>query len=155
VTLPLQTERRWSAWYACFGVGLSLAAASLVVAAAVAPMVDEQDALSGDARRIPPLPQPGESIGPLLAKASSTRLIMPAQVQAAIKDNGAAEKMLARLKLQGVVQIGNESIAYVVVEKEGIKTLRKGDQLLSFTVESVSAGRVQLSYEGIQLELKQ
>jgi hypothetical protein len=76
-------------------------------------------------------------------------LIKPSQVQAAVKDDGTAGRLAKQLKLQGIVQIGDELVAYVQVEKAGVKTVRKGQTLLDFLVEDIEAGKIKLSWQGV------
>jgi hypothetical protein len=92
-------------------------------------------------------------VEPLLAKMAGRRLVRPAQVQAAVKDTGAAARLLAKLNLQGVVDIGGELVAYIQVDKRSVKTVRKGEKVLELTVEEIQPGSVKLSLEGVVVEL--
>lgn len=93
------------------------------------------------------------SLPPLLAQLVSRKLIQPAQVKAAVKDSGAAEKILQKLKLQGVVQLGNEAIAYIQVEKQGTVKVRRQEKILGLEVIRIEPGRVTLSLEGVEVVL--
>jgi len=103
---------------------------------------------------IPRIASPQVDIGPLLTRVAGSRLIRPAQVQAAVKDSGAGKMLLARLKLQSVVSLGGEQIAYVRVKDEGTQTVRVGGRLLDFVVESIDPGHVKLSLEGVIVDLR-
>jgi hypothetical protein len=153
-TLPLAKERRNANVFAGVGCAMAITGLVLCVWAAAAPLPTE-DPASSQPKQLAPLPGVGRDVSPLLARSGATRLVVPSQVQAAVKDTGAAQKLLARVKLQGVVNLGGELVAYVAVEKEGIKTVKKGNTLLSFNVDDVQPGRVVLSLEGVTLELRQ
>jgi hypothetical protein len=88
-----------------------------------------------------------------LSTVAGSRLIRPAQVQPAVKDSGAAQKLLARLKLQSVVDMSGEHVAYIRVKDEGVQAIRGGSYVLDFLVESVQPGRVRLSLDGVIVEL--
>lgn len=89
----------------------------------------------------------------LLPLLAGRNLIAPAQAQAAVRNTGAAAELLKRMRLQGVVQMNGEPAAYVQVEKEGLKVVRKGDKLLEFSVEAVEPGHVNLSLDGVAVTL--
>jgi len=89
----------------------------------------------------------------LLREMAGRRLIRPSQALAAVKDSGAASKLLGKLKLQGVVRTADRLIAYVQVDKQGTKTVRTGDKLLDFVVKNVEPGKVTLSLEGVEVSL--
>jgi len=99
------------------------------------------------------LPTTRPALQPLLAKLGGSTLIRPAQMQAAVKNDGSAERLLKKLKLQGVVQMGEDLVAYIQVEKEGTKTLRKGQTVLDFVVEHIEGGKVTLSLQGVVVSL--
>ena len=80
-------------------------------------------------------------------------LVSPAQVQAAVKDTGAAAKLAKKLKFQGIIQVDDGYVAYVQTEEEGLRTLRKGDAILDFVVRDVGADKVVLSLEGVEVML--
>lgn len=90
----------------------------------------------------------------LLRKVSDRRLIRPAQIQAAVKDNGVAEKMAKNLKLRGVVQLGKDMVAYVEVGKFGVKSVHSGEKVLEFVVEDIQPGLVTLSLNGVNVVLR-
>jgi hypothetical protein len=94
------------------------------------------------------------NIQSLLVKIASRRLIMPSQVKAAVKDTGVARKLLEKLKLRGVVQIGADQVAYIRVEKKTTRKVREGEKLLSFVVKKIESGKVVLSLEGVEVVLR-
>jgi Tfp pilus assembly protein PilP len=79
---------------------------------------------------------------------------MPSQVKAAVKDTGVARKLLEKLKLRGVVQIGADQVAYIRVEKKTTRKVREGEKLLSFVVKKIESGKVVLSLEGVEVVLR-
>jgi len=89
----------------------------------------------------------------LLRTMAGRRLIRPSQVLAAVKDSGAASKLLNKLKLQGIVKITDELVAYVQVDSQGTRTVRAGDKLLDFVVKDIGSGQVTLSLEGVEVSL--
>jgi hypothetical protein len=107
----------------------------------------------GGGRPLEPMPAGRADLQPLLVKFAGRTLIRPAQVQAAVKTDGTAERLLKQLKLQGVVRIGDTSVAYIQVEKEGVKAVRAGDAVLEFVVESIEPKKVTLSLQGVKFTL--
>jgi hypothetical protein len=90
----------------------------------------------------------------LLEKIAGRRhLIRAALVQAAVRDNGAAQKLLATLKLQGVIRIGSQYVAYVAVDKGGTATVHQGDSLSRFMVDKIEPGHLLLSLDGVTVTL--
>ncbi len=89
----------------------------------------------------------------LLEQIIERRLIKPAEIVAAVKDDGKAARLLKAIKLQGVVQMGTGYVAYVQIDKQGVKTVKSGDSLLSFSVEKVEPGKVTLTLEGVRVVL--
>jgi hypothetical protein len=109
----------------------------------------------GKQHKIEAWPELAEPPDQMLSKMTGKELIRPAQAQAAVKDSGAAKALAKRLKLQGIVQIGDAFTAYVQVEKDGVKSVRKGDTILEFAVKKVEAGKVTLSLDNVEVELSQ
>jgi len=146
---PLSVARKFRR----LSLALLLTAAVLVPVALFAPVSTKGDVEEGAVER--PLGALGEprNVEPLLRKLAGRRLIRPAQVQAAVRDGGAAATLLKRLALRGVVEREGDYVAYVEVEKEGTKVLRKNDSILGFQVEEVAPGKVILSLEGVLVEL--
>jgi hypothetical protein len=93
------------------------------------------------------------SIQSLQTKIVNRNLIKPSQAKAAVKNSGAAEQLLKKLKLQGVVQLGSQKVAYIQVEKQGTQKVQAGGKLLGFDVKEVDTGKVVLSLEGVEVEL--
>lgn len=105
-------------------------------------------------RRNESIPHGQPELSPLMHQMAGRRLIKPAQIKAAIKDTGVAGRLAKKLKLQGIVQMGGKAVAYVKVEKQGVKSVRQGDKLLEFLVEKIEPGRVILDLDGIQIQLQ-
>jgi hypothetical protein len=160
------SQRAVATWLAGVATALAVAAAAGVAAAALLPVRVEAGANAAVARRVPAMPPPPEDVRPLMAKAAGRHLVMPAQGLAPVKDTGAAAKLLERLKLQGVVQLGGEYVAYVAVKSGaeatksrrgggGSLTVRKDDRVLGFTVKEVAPGKVTLDLDNVIVELRQ
>lgn len=96
---------------------------------------------------------PPPDLDGLLREMAGRRLIRPSQTLAAVRDSGAAAKLLGKLKLQGVVQIADGLVAYVQVDKQGTKTVRAGEKLLDFVVKDIEPSKVTLSLEGVEVSL--
>lgn len=94
-----------------------------------------------------------QDLRPLLVKMAGVRLIRPAQIQAAVKDTGTAKALLAKLKLQGVVRMGDDFVAYIQVEGQSSQSVREGGSVLDFVVQGVEPGKVTLALQGVQVEL--
>ena len=136
------------------GVGLLALSTSAVLLSAVWPLAPS---LSAPQDKLQPASAPAEA-GPgdldgLLKRLAGRALVRPAQVQAAVKDSGAAAKLAKKLKLQGVVRMGDSWVAYVDVSEQGVKALRKGESVLEFVVKEVEPGKVIVSLEGVEVTL--
>jgi len=94
------------------------------------------------------------NIETLIAKTAGMRLIRPSSALAAVKDNGIAKKLLARMKLQGVTELGGAPIAYINIEKMGTQTVKVGDSVLDFQVQAIAQGQVTLNLDGVVVELR-
>lgn len=127
----------------------------LVITVLVVPIKIESDAEGIDlAGQLEPLTDTQRNVEPLLQKMAGRRLIRPSQVKAAVKDTGAAAQLLKKLRLQGVVQIGPDQVAYIRVEKQGTRKVKCGEKLLEFVVQKIEPGRITLSLEGVEVMLK-
>ena len=144
------SDRFMKAAVILLAVAIVAVALSLLVPVGTAGGTTELSARRG----IAALPAVGVDLGPLLVKMAGVRLIKPPQAQAAVKDTGAAAKLAKKLHLQGVVKMGEELVAYIQVDKAGVKTVRQGGQILEFLVERVEPGRVTLSLQGVQVVLE-
>lgn len=82
-------------------------------------------------------------------------MIKPLQGIAAVKDDGAAAKMAQRLKLQGIVNMDGQYVAYVCVDKGSVVALKTGGTVLEFSVLNVEEKTVTLCREGVQVVLPQ
>jgi hypothetical protein len=131
-------------------------AALLLVTAAVVPLVGQGDSGMTTAQRRPrPLPGLKLDLQPVLGEIAKRQLICPAQVQAAVRDTGAAQRLAQQLKLQGVVAVAGEPVAYIQVKDGAVRSVRTGDQLLEFTVKEVKAsGTVTLLLDGVEVQLR-
>ena len=137
-------------------VGMALLALGFlaVLTSALVPLrVDLESLSSGRPRQVPPLPERKQDVEPLLAQMAGRRLIRPPQAQAAVKDSGVAREMLKKLTLQGVAKVGQDRVAYVLVQGQGVVTVRENDAVLGFVVQKIEAGKVTLSLEGVEVAL--
>jgi hypothetical protein len=133
---------------------LALSAAICVALSMTVPIsTADTSSRSSSGGSLEPLPTSRSVLQPLLARMAGTVLIRPAAVQAAVKNDGTADRLLKKLKLQGIVQMGQDRVAYVQVEKEGVKTVRKGQTILDFAVDSIEPGKVTLSLQGVVVVL--
>ncbi len=138
-----------------FGVIVVILSVLLVLAGLMCPInTDTQPTSWQKAGDFEPLSVVGPDLGPLFAKMAGRRLIKPSQIKAAVKNTGAAARLLKKLKLQGIVQMGGNSIAYIKVEKKGVKSIRQGDKLLEFVVTKVKSNHVVLELDGVEVELR-
>ena len=128
---------------------------ALLAAAVFAPIGRTVDASVAAERALPMLPVMREEgdLRALLARTAGRHLIRPAQVQPAVKDSGDAQRLLKRLKLQGVVEIGSDMTAYIQLDKKEVKSVARGEKVLGFDVESIEPGKVTLSLEGVRVYL--
>lgn len=138
------------------GIAWALLALGMVAFAWAFPVdANVQNRSSGRRKELEPLPAVGADVRPLLAKMAGTRLIRAAQVQAAVKDTGAADRLAKRLSLEGIADIAGTHVAYIRVEKKGVQSVKQGDTVLDFVVEKIVSNRVTLSLQGVQVVLNQ
>lgn len=152
--LSMQLARRFCALGAVLGGG----GVVLAILAGTLPIrvdVDRQSTASGMA--LESRADSRAEIEPLLARLAGMPLIRPAQVQAAVKNDGSAERLLKKLKLQGVVQVGSELVAYIQVDDGGkvVRSIHSGQTVLDFNVENIEPGKVTLSLQGVVVVLSQ
>jgi len=140
-------------------VGLILLALSLaaMVAAIFWPLSLEATA-GGNPRpqRVPTISKAHQPWADLQSTISNQEheLIKPLQGIAAVKDDGVAQRMAQRLRLQGIVNMGGQYVAYVAVDKDpSAMSLRTGSKILEFTVVSVEEKTITLDREGVQIVL--
>lgn len=134
----------------------AIVAMGLMIYAAIRPINTEDEEIMNQAavRVVSPIDAQRKSIQPLLAAAARRVLVKPAQVHAAVRDSGAAKRLIKRLKLQGVLEVDGAMVAYIHLKDDGLRTVREHDTILEFTVERIDpSGRVSLSLEGVQVEL--
>ena len=137
------------------GLVCVLGALGGVALAALSPITGGPEAsVEGRRNALQPLPEAKAPIQPLLVKMAGRRLIRASQGQAAVKDSGLAARLAKKLKLQGIVQMRGSLVAYIHVEKQGVKSVRAGDKILDFLVERMEGDRVTLSLEGVHVVLK-
>jgi len=135
-------------------VALGLSVMSLL-AAALWPIGTEVQAQvdSAQCRLGSLLPAPGDLMGTLDRIVGRT-LIRPAQVKAAVKKTGVAERLAKQLKLHGIVRMPDGLVAYIAVAQEGVVDVRVGGRVLEFTVKQIGPGVVTLLLEGEEIELR-
>ncbi len=106
-------------------------------------------------QRVPVIQKPHQSWSGLQTQITGRmqELIKPLQGIAAVKDDGVAAKMAARLQLQGIVNMGGQFVAYVNVDKGSVVALRTGSTVLEFSVLKVEEKTITLSREGVQIVL--
>ncbi|MGE5608212.1 MAG: hypothetical protein ACM359_03070 [Bacillota bacterium] len=149
-------SRRLAGRFFALGAGLSGGGVLLVLLAATLPIQAEPETKATAERvSLEPKPAARAEVEPLLARLAGMTLIRPAQVQAAVKNDGTAERLLKKLKLQGVVQVGSEMVAYIQVDDGGkvVRSVRKGQTILDFSIDGVEPGKVTLSLQGVVVVL--
>ena len=145
---------RAAGWLVWVGLGVALSGGiGVVVSATVLIGVVGRTEVGWEGGVVKPLSTTRPGLQPLLSRMAGVVLIRPAAVQAAVKNDGTAERLLKKLKLCGVVELGEERVAYVQVEKEGVRTVRKGQRLLDFVVEDIEGGKLTWSLEGVVVVL--
>jgi hypothetical protein len=153
-TTPYDSSRRGTRALQLIAFALAATAVLALAAALCWPL---EDAPQGSQRPPTDLAGLDESpceVAPLVAKMAGRTLVKPVQVvPPAVLNDGAAAAAVKRLKLQGVIQMGDEMVAYVAVQGEGVVTCRKGEKLLEFLVEDIQAGKVVLNLAGVQTTL--
>lgn len=137
------------------GLLSALVAVGLLLVAAVAPLPTELEHTAAKSRRsIQPLPTLELNLGPLMAAVASRTLIRPSQVQAAVKNTGVAAELLKQIKLQGVMTMGDDVVAYIQVKDRGVKPVREHEEIGGLVVDHIDpSGRVQLSLDGVVVQL--
>jgi hypothetical protein len=139
---------RAAAWFLrCGGLTLGLSIALLIAVATWPITLGPAGRASVLADEVPCLEVPPSDAEALVQRLAGSALIRPGRVQPAVKDSGVAQALLDRLKLQSVASLRGEPVAYVRVEAEGVRSVRVGQRLLDFRVESVEPGRVGLTLD--------
>ena len=138
------------------GAGVLIVVAVVTVLGSALVEIDADSSVTADGGKTRPIlaADAMPSIASLKAQIARRRLIRPPEVKAAVKDSGAAQRLLEQLKLQGVVRMGQEYVAYVKVAERPVRSVRKGEKLLEFDVENVTPGRVVLSLQGVEVILE-
>ncbi len=138
-----------------FGIIVVILSVLLVLAGSMYPInTDTQPPSRRKAGDFEPLSEVRADLVSLFGKMVGRRLIKPSQIKAAVKNTGAAARLLKKLKLQGIVQMGGSSVAYIKVEKKGVKSIRQGDKLLEFVVTKVKSNHVVLELDGVEVKLR-
>jgi hypothetical protein len=137
------------------GFVLSLIATLFVAWAVWKPM----ESLVASITSPPPHPAVVSGLEPLdvdaiASSAAGRRLVRPGLAVAAVKDNGTAAKLLAHLKLQGTITDGDRPSAYILVDKNDMRTVYVGDQILEFRIEEIGGNYVRLVLDGVSVALK-
>ena len=154
-------ERRFIEVMLRAALAVCVLAGLLLVAAAAYPIEAgvNTDLQTNDDLR--PLPPTDSNIQPLVRLMAGSRLIRPSQVQPAVKDNGAAQRMLEQLRLTGILELGGDRVAYIEVLKGGQKggaaetrAVRTNEKILEFTVDAVEQDQVTLNLEGVIVPLR-
>jgi len=151
----LQAANRLTTGFLAAGVVVFATAVALVALAALTPVDTAGDLGNLESRGLD-LAAWSESraeVDPLLRRMAGRRLIRPPEVQAAVKDTGLAGRLIKRLTLEGVVQIGQDFAAYIRVDKKSLETVRQGQNVLDFVVERIEPGKVTLSLQGVEVVL--
>ena len=149
----LSTYSRWV--YAVGLTTLALAILGLVLACVTAPLGAGTDPGHMVAQRVPVLPPqrpPSDDLQRRIARRIEP-LVRPLRGIAAVKDDGTAAKMARRLKLQGIVKMRGEYVAYVRVDGKSVAKIGQGGTILEFSVVRVEESSVVLSREGVQVAL--
>ena len=138
------------------GIVVAIVASILVAVAAVLPIRASAGYADKPANRqeFQLQMRSSQDVDALLSRTAGRPLVRPPQIQPAVKDTGAAARLVRKLKLQGIIQKGDILVAYIRVGKQGVKTVREGEKVLDFVVKEIKAGRVTLLLEGVQVELK-
>jgi hypothetical protein len=89
----------------------------------------------------------------VLARMAGRRLVRPARIIAAVKDTGAAERLVKRLKLQGVISMGGKNVAYVQVDGKRTVSVRENEKLMEMVVQKIDSGSVLFSLDGVEAQL--
>lgn len=144
---------RWTQRLARGAAILALLAAATLVTVLVMPLAGATSH-SGPSGRLAIKPVEATDYRVLATRLAGATFIRPAQIKAAVRDSGAAQKLLKRLKLQGIVEAGEGRIAYIAIEGMGVQTVRSGEQVLDFTIQDIKANSIVLTLEGVQVELR-
>jgi hypothetical protein len=137
------------------GIALSSIAAVFVALTFWMPMQSPSDSNVPPPRSTATAPaRESVDIDALASNVGGRRLVRPSQAIAAVKDNGAAAKLLTHLKLVGTTTEGEKTLAYIMVDKSDMRTVRVGDPILEFRVEEIGADGVHLILDGVAVVLK-
>jgi len=104
-------------------------------------------------RRLPVIDLAARDTQGLVRQVAGRRLIEPPQIQAAVRDTGAAQRLLKQLTLQGVVNLGGTMVAYIGVRNGNVQTLPEGGKVLQFVVKEIQPGHVTLTLDGVDVML--
>lgn len=140
--------------FCTWSVVLSLVVSASAIAAAIwMPINVDRTNIETGTKQVAIIPTGRRQMSPVLAEMAGRQLIRPAQIRAAVKDTGAAQRLLKELNLQGVIQMGGELAAYIRVKGGGVQSVKKGDKILEFDVVEVTQGKVKLSLQGVEVQL--
>ncbi len=150
----LRAAKRITDRFVLVSIVLLLLSFIAVVTAAVFPIdTDVKTRATSEAAEFFPLVASEQNMNSLLLKMAGKPLIRPPQIKAAVKDVGTATQLLKKLKLQGIVKLGNSFVAYIEVDKHGVVTVRRGEKILEFVVKDIGAQAIVLSLEGVEISL--
>lgn len=150
----LRAAKRITDRFVLVGAALTLLSFIAVIVAILFP-IDIDVKMKGVSKAVEfaPLAASERDMNSLLLNMAGRPLIRPSQIKAAVKDTGAAAQLLKKLKLQGIVKLGNSFVAYIEVEKHSVVTVRRGEKILEFTVKDIEAQKIVLSLEGVEVSL--
>ena len=137
------------------GVAMPAVAVAVLLAAVLLPINTPTVPRLPNGKNFSPASDRSPDLAQLLDQTAGQGLIKPAQVQAAVKDTGAAARLVRQLTLQGVVQMGGEFVAYIAVKDQGVKAVKKGQKILEFDVKDMEPGKVVLALDGVEVQLGQ
>jgi len=92
-------------------------------------------------------------VNQLAGRLTGRGLLSPGRFKPTVQEEDTAQKLAERFKLQGVARIGNDMVAYVRIENQGVRAVRRGQRLMEFEVQAVEPGRLILSLNGSEVEL--
>jgi len=151
----IRSSRTLANWFLTVALLGLLVAAGLSVYAVCVPLNPSSPGhISASRRWAMPTRTDASDADALVARIAGNPLIRPAQVTAAVKDSGAAQRLLKKLRLHGVTQVGSQRTAYIEVGGKSVAKVRRGDEVLGLVVERVDASEVVLSLEGVLVTLR-
>ena len=150
----MQTYGRWTRRFALVGLALFACGLLLLPTVMLLPVEPSVQSVAAAKRtHFRPVRQPEIRLQPLLWKMTGNWLFRRSQVSAAVKDTGAAQRLIRRLELQGISRVGEGMVAYILVDGKRPVTVRRGENVLEFVVSAIEQGKVTLSLQGVEAVL--